>query len=173
MLSLSLSLSLDDSLEVERILAERSEILAASGGGDNSLVNQFDRFRQNLDLAGSMQGVDDFRMAAFDLLTSAKIARAFDLSREPDEIRNQYGRHRWGQNCLLARRLAESGAAVINVDATAPSDESPNFSWDDHAGPFHLVHANLERFPLYDQAITALIEDIHQRGLSEKILVVA
>ena len=138
-----------------------------------SLVNQFDRFRQHLDLSGSMKGVDDFRVAAFDMLTSARIGRAFDLGREPDSVRDRYGRHRWGQNCLLARRLAESGAAVINVDATAPSDKSTNFSWDDHAGPFHLVHANLERFPLYDQAITALIEDIHQRGLDKKIMVVA
>ena len=138
-----------------------------------SLVNQFDRFRRHLDLSGSMKGVDDFRVAAFDMLTSARIGRAFDLGREPDSVRDRYGRHRWGQNCLLARRLAESGAAVINVDATAPSDKSTNFSWDDHAGPFHLVHANLERFPLYDQAITALIEDIHQRGLDKKIMVVA
>ncbi|GIS59488.1 MAG: hypothetical protein CM1200mP2_17130 [Planctomycetaceae bacterium] len=138
-----------------------------------SLVNQFDRFRRHLDLSGSMKGVDDFRVAAFDMLTSARFGRAFDLGREPDSVRDRYGRHRWGQNCLLARRLAESGAAVINVDATAPSDKSTNFSWDDHAGPFHLVHANLERFPLYDQAITALIEDIHQRGLDKKIMVVA
>ena len=138
-----------------------------------SLVNQFDRFRRNLDRSGSMQGIEDFRMAAFDILISARIAKAFDLGRESDTLRDRYGRHRWGQNCLLARRLAESGAAVINVDATAPSDDSPNFSWDDHAGPFHLVRANLERFPQYDQAITALIEDIDQRGLNKKILVVA
>ena len=115
-----------------------------------ALVHQFDRFRQHLDLAGSIEAADDFRAAAFDILTSSKVARAFDLSSESDEVRDCYGRHRWGQNCLLARRFAEAGAAVINVDATAPSDKSEYCSWDDHAGPFHLVHANLERFPQYD-----------------------
>jgi uncharacterized protein (DUF1501 family) len=107
------------------------------------------------------------------MLTSNKVADAFDLSKEDDTLRDRYGRHRWGQNCLLARRLAEAGSAVINVDATAPSNKSKYFSWDDHAGPFHLVHANLERFPQYDQAITALIEDLHERGLDRKVLVVA
>ncbi|MBT6154972.1 MAG: DUF1501 domain-containing protein [Planctomycetaceae bacterium] len=138
-----------------------------------SLVTQFDRYRRDLDLAGSMGGTEDFRQAAFNMLTSNKVADAFDLSKEDDTLRDRYGRHRWGQNCLLARRLAEAGSAVINVDATAPSNKSEYFSWDDHAGPFHLVHANLERFPQYDQAITALIEDLHERGLDRKVLVVA
>lgn len=138
-----------------------------------TLLRQVDRIRRGLDLAGSMDGVDQFRRGAFDLLASSRVAQAFDLSREDDQLRERYGRHRWGTNCLLARRLAEAGAAVVNVDATAPSDKSEYFSWDDHAGPFHLVHANLERFPQYDQAISALIEDIHERGLDRRIMVIA
>ena len=138
-----------------------------------SLIAQLDRFRKDLDDADSLGAVDKFRRRAFDLLTSTNVAKAFDIGREPDRVRDRYGRHRWGQNCLLARRLAEAGVSVINVDATAPSDKSEYFSWDDHAGPFHLVHANLERFPQYDQAISALIEDIHERGLERKIMVLA
>ncbi|WP_298869212.1 DUF1501 domain-containing protein [uncultured Gimesia sp.] len=138
-----------------------------------SLVTQFDQFRRDLDLDGSLGGTEDFRRAAFQMLTSSKVADAFDISQEDESLRDRYGRHRWGQNCLLARRLVEAGAAVINIDATAPSNKSEYFSWDDHAGPFHLVHANLERFPQYDQAISTLIEDISERNLDRKILVVA
>ncbi|MBB77131.1 MAG: hypothetical protein CMJ75_21710 [Planctomycetaceae bacterium] len=138
-----------------------------------TLLSQLDQMRRGLDLAGSMEGLDAFRRDAFHLLASPEMASAFDLSREDEKLRDRYGRHRWGQNCLLARRLAERGAAVVNIDATAPSDESAYFSWDDHAGPFHLVHANLERFPQYDQAIATLIEDLRERGLDRRILVVA
>ena len=142
-------------------------------GCRKELLGQLDQLRRGLDLAGSMDGVDQFRRDAFQLLASPQMAAAFDLSREDTDLRDRYGRHRWGQNCLLARRLAERGAAVVNIDATAPSDKSEYFSWDDHAGPFHLVHANLERFPQYDQAISALIEDLRDRGLDRRILVVA
>ena len=142
-------------------------------GYRKQLLGQLDQYRRGLDLAGSMEGVDAFRQGALNLLASPTMATAFDLSREDDRLRDRYGRHRWGQNCLLARRLAERGAAVVNIDATAPSDKSEYFSWDDHAGPFHLVHANLERFPQYDQAIATLIEDLRERGLDKRILVVA
>jgi len=138
-----------------------------------SLVAQFDRFRRDLDLSQTLAGTDEFRAAAFTLLTSRNVANAFDLSQEPPQLRDRYGRHRWGQSCLLARRLAEAGAAVINVDATAPNDTTKHFSWDDHAGAFHLDYAQRERLPQMDQALSSLIDDLHERGLDRKVLVIA
>jgi hypothetical protein len=103
-----------------------------------ALIAGFDSLRRDLDLLQSMEGVDRFRQAAFRILTSTKVADAFDLSKEDPKLRDRYGRHRWGQSCLLARRLAEAGTAVINIDATRPNDTTKHFSWDDHAGAFHL-----------------------------------
>ncbi len=138
-----------------------------------SLVSQFDRFRRDLDLLGSLDGIDTFRSSAFQLLSSRQVADAFDIGREDPKLRDRYGRHRWGQSCLLARRLVEAGAAVINVDATAPNDTTKHFSWDDHAGAFHLDYAQRERLPQMDQALTALISDLHDRGLDRRTIVIA
>jgi hypothetical protein len=138
-----------------------------------ALVAQFDRFRRDLDLSQSMEGVGRFRQAAFQMLTSTKVADAFDLSKEDPKLRDRYGRHRWGQSCLLARRLAEAGTAVINIDATAPNDTTKHFSWDDHASAFHLDHAQRERLPQMDQALAELISDLHLHGLDRKVMVIA
>ncbi|MDB5388227.1 MAG: hypothetical protein JWM11_3873 [Planctomycetaceae bacterium] len=137
------------------------------------LVNQFDRFRRDLDLNRSLEGVEEFRAAAFQVLTSRTVADAFDVRNEDPKLRDRYGRHRWGQSCLLARRLTEAGVAVVNIDATAPNDTTKNFSWDDHAGAFHLDYAQRERLPQMDQALTALIEDLHNRGMEKQVLVIA
>jgi Protein of unknown function (DUF1501) len=137
------------------------------------LIGQFDRFRRDLDLGGSLGGVDDFRSAAFQILTSRAVADAFDIRKEDPRTRERYGAHRWGQSCLLARRLAEAGVAVINIDATAPNDTTKNFSWDDHAGAFHLDFAQRERLPQMDQALTSLIDDLHARGMEKQVLVIA
>ncbi len=137
------------------------------------LVGQFDRFRRDLDLNRALDGVDEFRAAAFQVLTSHTVADAFDIRHEDPKLRDRYGRHRWGQSCLLARRLTEAGVAVVNIDATAPNDTTKHFSWDDHAGAFHLDYAQRERLPQMDQALTALIEDLHNRGMAKQVLVIA
>jgi len=138
-----------------------------------SLVGQFDRFRRNLDLNHSLEGIDVFRSAAFQMLTSSAVADAFDIHQEDPKLRDRYGRHRWGQSCLLARRLAEAGVAVINIDATAPNDTTKHFSWDDHAGAFHLDYAQRERLPQMDQALSSLVQDLHDRGLEKEVLIIA
>lgn len=138
-----------------------------------SLSRQFDRFRRDLDLHGGLEGVDVFRTAAFQMLTSQRVASAFELANEDPRLRDRYGRHRWGQSCLLARRLAEAGVAVINIDATAPNDTTKHFSWDDHASAFHLDFAQRERLPQMDQALSALIDDLEARGMSRNVLVIA
>src|SRR6202011_4741020 len=120
---------------------------------------------------------DKLRVTALRMLTNADMARAFDLSGEPAKLRDRYGRHLWGQSCLLARRLAEAGAAVITIDALAPEQGRPiYFSWDDHANAqpgWDLAKGMRWRAPFLDQALSALIEDVYDRGLDRKILIVA
>lgn len=140
-------------------------------GDREYLLSQFDGFRRVFDR--DADSLDSFRAAAMNILTSTAVADAFDLNQEPDAVRDSYGRHRWGQSCLLARRLTEAGVAVVNIDATAPNDTTKHFSWDDHASAFHLDYAQRERLPQMDQALAALITDLDARGLSERVLVVA
>ena len=86
-------------------------------------------------------------------------------------MRDCYGRHLWGQSCLLARRLAEAGSAVITIDALAPKAGMPlYFSWDDHANAqpgWDMVKGMHLRAEYMDPALSALIEDIYDRGLDK------
>jgi len=142
-----------------------------------SLLTDFDRIRRDIDRSGELEGSDQLRSAAYQILTGPGMARAFNLNQEDDRVRDRYGRHLWGQSCLLARRLAEAGSAVITIDALAPEPGKPlYFSWDDHANAqpgWDLAKGMRWRAPFLDQALTALIEDIYDRGLDEKIMVVA
>ncbi len=140
------------------------------------LLTQLDRFRRDLDMHGNLEGVDQFQRLAFEMLTSPQAAQAFDISQEDDELRDKYGRHLWGQSCLLARRLAEAGTAVINIYFNTPKSGPDFTNWDDHPGnagrPGHFAKYMRTRLPYMDQALSALIEDIFARGLETRILVV-
>ncbi len=141
------------------------------------LIEQLDRFRRSLDLHGAMQGSDRFREMAFRMLGSSSIAEAFDLSREDDKLRDRYGRHLWGQSCLMARRLAEAGTSIITIYSNTPRNGPEFTNWDDHpdnAGqPGHFAEFMRRRLPYMDQALSALIDDIHTRGIDRKVLLVA
>ncbi len=139
------------------------------------LLGELDRARGALDHAAAA-GTDPFRQQAFGILTSPAVARAFDLGLEPEKLRDRYGRHLWGQACLLARRLAEAGTAVVSVVANTP-ESGPEFTnWDDHPGnamrPGHFAKYMRVRLPYFDQAVAALIEDVHDRGIDRDVLIV-
>jgi hypothetical protein len=140
------------------------------------LVQEIDRFRRDLDLHGQLEATDRFRALAFQTLASKDVAAAFDLSREDERVRDRYGRHLWGQGCLLARRLAEAGTAVISLFIDTPKSGEEFTNWDDHilnAGrPGHFGDYMRVRLPYLDQCLSALIEDNYARGLDRKILVV-
>ena len=141
-----------------------------------SLLTQLDRLRSRIDASGNMSGADEFRDLAFQMLTSPKAAKAFDLSEESDDLRDRYGRDTWGQGCLLARRLAEAGVAVVNLYFNTPKSGPEFTNWDDHPGnaqrPGHFAKYMKIRLPYMDQALTALITDIFNRSLDRRILVV-
>lgn len=140
------------------------------------LLAQLDRIRSGMDLHGNMAGTDEFHRLAFEMITSPRAAQAFDISQEDDRLRDRYGRHLWGQSCLLARRLAEAGTAVINIYFNTPKNGPDFTNWDDHPGnagrPGHFAKYMRTRLPYMDQALAALIEDIFDRGLEQQILVV-
>lgn len=141
------------------------------------LLERFDRLRRELDQQGNFEATDRFRATALHMLTSPAAAAAFDLTQETDATRDRYGRHVWGQACLLARRLAQAGTAVITVYIDTPKTGEQFTNWDDHilnAGrPGHFGKYIEIRLPYFDQAVSALIEDIYVRGLDRQIMVVA
>jgi hypothetical protein len=140
------------------------------------LSQQLDALRRGADADRRPDSGDRFRDLAFDLLTSPQAVGAFDLAKESDRLRDSYGRHLWGQGCLLARRLAERGAAIISLYIDTPKTGPEFTNWDDHimnAGrPGHFGGYMKTRLPYLDQALSALIEDIYARGLDRRILVV-
>jgi hypothetical protein len=106
---------------------------------------------------------------AFRLLQSPAARRAFNLAAEPAGLRDRYGRHHFGQSCLLARRLVEAGVPLVTVYWNSPSIADAQ-SWDTHTDSFNRLQKYL--LPAFDRALTALLEDLHCRGLIDDTLVV-
>lgn len=138
-----------------------------------SLLEQVDRHFAGLERGTTLRDFDRQTQEAFGLLSSGRAKQAFDLSREPEAIRARYGRHKWGQSVLLARRLVEAGAKLVHVNwPREGGDEAvSNPMWDTHAQNADRLQDVL--CPQFDVTYTALIEDLEQRGLLSETLVVA
>jgi len=115
--------------------------------------------------------LDDNFQAAYRLMTSSQAREAFDLSREPEPVRERYGMNRFGQCCLLARRLVESGVRFVTINTFLTVFDE--ITWDIHGSkPFTSIEGMKDIVcPMYDQAYSALIEDLHARGLLDETLV--
>ncbi len=111
-------------------------------------------------------GMDIFYERAFSILASSQTRRAFDLSAEPDRVRNLYGRNKVGQSNLLARRLIEAGVRFV----TCFNGSNPGDGWDTHDNNFNRLKNNL--MPSDDQAFAALLGDMEARGLLDRTLVI-
>jgi hypothetical protein len=135
------------------------------------LLRQFDTLRRDLDAFGSMGAMDTFQEKAASVLTSAAARDAFDLHKEDPRLRDRYGRHAVGQRCLLARRLIEAGVRIATVDFPCVPGQKA-FSWDDHASVWNIFEQMKIRLPVLDQVVSALVQDLHERGLSEDVLLV-
>lgn len=109
--------------------------------------------------------------AAYRLMTSTQARAAFDLSREPVAIRERYGMNRFGQCCLLSRRLIEAGVRFVTINTFLTVFDE--ITWDIHGSkPFTSIEGMRDIVaPMYDQGYSALIEDLHQRGLLDNTLV--
>lgn len=140
-----------------------------------ALLAQFDRMSRVIDQAGAIAATDHFQSKAISLLTSDAARRAFDVSQEDPALRDRYGRNAYGQQALLARRLVEAGTSFANVVMEHPGGTSPPqtvYNWDCHAVNCHVFRDARWRFPLFDQAVSALIEDIYARGLDRKVMII-
>ncbi len=142
------------------------------------LLNGLDKLRKDVDASRVMDSIDSFNELALSMITSEAAREAFDLSHESDKLRDRYGRHEWGQRAILARRLVEAGVPLVTVVMENPyvsGIRMPDwgvYNWDSHAVNCHLFKDAEVRFPIYDQVITALIEDIYDRGLDRRVLLV-
>ena len=143
-----------------------------------SLLKGIDRLRRDLDSSGAIDSLDALNGKAISMVTSPKARKAFDLSKETDAVRDRYGRHEWGQRALMARRLVEAGVSWVTVVMENPyasgikMPDYGTYNWDSHAVNCHLFNDARIRLPLYDRVITALVEDLHARGLNKKVLLV-
>ena len=159
------SLQLADNMTIDRI-DDRRALLAG-----------LDRFKRDADASRSMEGVEKFATQALDMVTSGSAQKAFDINAESAATRDLYGRNRWGQMGLLARRLVEAGVTFVTLN-TAPD----SLSWDWHlnivndhrppdgsTGPSRGIEIT---GPPLDQMVSALITDLHTRGLDKKVLLV-
>jgi uncharacterized protein (DUF1501 family) len=128
-----------------------------------------DAFEKN---AAAKQLDDNFNLA-FKLMSSAKAREAFALEKEPDKMKDRYGRTRFGQCCLMARRLIEAGVRFVTVNMFETVFDE--VTWDIHGSkPFtDIVQMSKEVAPNFDQAFTALMEDLGERGLLSNTMVTA
>lgn len=110
---------------------------------------------------------------AYTLISSSKAREAFDLSREPDAVKDRYGRNRFGLSCLLARRLVEAGVRFVTVNMFETVFNE--ITWDIHgSAPFSPISAYRDLLgPMFDNAYASLLEDLQERGLLDNTLVVA
>jgi hypothetical protein len=139
-----------------------------------SLLKDFDRLRNDMDASGAMETMDRYGQQAVDLLMGRRAQEAFDLSREPDRVRERYGTHLWCQQTLLARRLVEAGVAFVTIDL---SYHTASGTWDNHGDnipPYGGISKGLKPLlPLFDHLFTTLVHDLDQRGLLDEVLVIA
>ena len=156
--------SLGDSLSLNRLDSRKG------------LLKSFDDIRREVDVSGSMEASDGFNQQAFDILTSPKARDAFDLDAEPRKLRERYGFMpaykaptpdrcgvpAWSQRMLLARRLVEAGVRLVTVDLRW---------WDTHVKGYETMRDGF--LPRWDQAYSALLQDLEDRGLSDNVMVVA
>jgi uncharacterized protein (DUF1501 family) len=156
------ALQLPDDLTPER-LDDRQRLLEA-----------FDQLARQTDAARRSQAIDDYRAQAFAMLTSPDARKMYDLTQEKPALLDRYGRTRVGQSLVLARRLIEHNVPFVQVnwsDHVEAEEDSGDGGWDHHYRNFQIMQDR--HGPWMDQAFSALLEDLSDRGLLETTLVVA
>jgi hypothetical protein len=137
-------------------LAERRELLA-------SVDAMIARWGEN------SRAYDAMQARAYNLLSSRAVRSAFDLEREPARLRERYGRHPFGQGLLVARRLVEAGSVLVQVNWHNDGSDVKSPFWDTHKDNFNSLKRKL--LPPLDEALSAFLDDLQQRGLLDSTLV--
>jgi uncharacterized protein (DUF1501 family) len=143
-------------------------------GDRKALMHALDKLDQRTDILHKAKAIDDYRAQAFAMLISPAARRVFDLSQEPAAVAERYGRTRFGQSCLLARRLIENGVPFVQVnwsDHVEAEEDAGDGGWDLHYRNFQIMQ---DRYAAWlDQSLSALFDDLDQRGLLATTMVVA
>jgi hypothetical protein len=139
-------------------------------GGRRALLKALDGRPGGLASDPAVGRLDEYQRRALALVTSDETRRAFDLGREPERVRERYGRHKYGQALLLARRLVEAGVRLVTV-YWGGKVNNPDPHWDTHFNNNRRLKEEL--LPPFDQCFPAFLEDLKARGLLESTLVIA
>lgn len=138
------------------------------------LQSRLDQLARGVDRSPSMARLDEYYQQAFSLLTDPAARNVFDLEREPEPLRRRYGKYRFGQCCLLARRLVEAGSKFVQVNWSShvePVEDTGDGGWDMHDRFFQQFQ---DRHAwMLDRALSALLDDLTERGLLSETVVVA
>jgi uncharacterized protein (DUF1501 family) len=134
-------------------------------------LSQLNRSLDKMQSSPQLQRWGAWQSKAIDLIRTKETQNAFSIDQESQATRDRYGRNRFGQSVLLARRLVESGVSLVQVNWTRWKDDPDNApAWDTHAKNAERLKTVL--MPPMDQAYSALLEDLHQRGMLDDTLVV-
>lgn len=128
------------------------------------ILRKIDEQRSALDRAAALPGMDRHRQAAVSLLVDARVRRAFDIAHQPQKDLDRYGKNAFGWSLLMAARLVEAGVNLVQVNL------GNNETWDTHGNAF--PHLKDKLFPPTDKAVSALLDDLKQRGLLDSTLIV-
>lgn len=143
-------------------------------GDRAALMKSLDAGERRTDELRAIGALDEYRGQAFAMLTSAKARQMFDVERESENVRDAYGRTRFGQSCLLARRLVEHGVPFVQVnwsDHVEAEEDAGDGGWDHHYRNFQIMQ---DRHAMWlDQTVSAFLNDLETRGLLKTTLVLA
>jgi hypothetical protein len=136
------------------------------------LLDQIDTLRRQTERSGALDSWSRQQRRAVEILSSSATRNAFDLSKEPDSLRLRYGDTHWGKSLLTCRRLVEAGARFVQCQASyrLPASVGRTSNWDDHSVNSDIFEAYRIKLPVLDQAMSALIDDLHVRGLNKRVL---
>jgi hypothetical protein len=140
------------------------------------LQKVIDRQSRLLDASAKARGLDSYYDAALSMLSSPNVERAFNLSAEPEAVRDRYGRTTYGQSCLLARRLVEAGVKFVNVYFSdgIGGQSTTSGGWDTHGFNNTRMFPIIEKYhlPITNQVLPTFLSDLDERGLLDETLVV-
>jgi hypothetical protein len=146
-------------VQAPTFLASLKDTTAARTTDKLGLLKQLDQTRRQIDQTGMMDSMDQFQQQAFEMVSGDKAREAFDIEQESPETRDRYGRGPWGHYTLFARRLVEAGVRFVTVDMP---------HWDNHSG---IEKGHGSKVPYVDQAVSALLGDLSERGLLDDVVV--
>src|SRR5262245_2524910 len=166
-----------DPIPLYRTAASQDNLAITSDGvltldRRTDLLKSLDQLPRKLDESGNLSAIDTFQQQAVSLLVGGRTRQAFDLRREDETARARYGDSHWGKSLLTCRRLIEAGVRFVQCQAEfrLPPEIARTSNWDDHSVNADIFKTYERKLPVLDHAISTLIEDLHERGLDQRVL---